>query len=163
MVSRKIIAIVCAIARQRSPSLRPHTLLCAGTLRPRPVSILFNTAAPTVGAAKDDAEERLQAGQVACDDADIGFDDGPDREVARVPEPVARSAVCGDVGGLDYSGCCGAVDGLAWNEREKGQCGRTRDRDRGCTLRMTSGAYSFGDSTAMGWGSQSRTRRLSRC
>ena len=96
MAPRQIVfAIQGAVARQCAPSFRRDALLCTGTLRSRrSVSVLLDAATAAVCAAsQNDAEERFQARQIACNNADVGLDDGPDGEVARVPEPVAGSAV----------------------------------------------------------------------
>lgn len=71
---------------------------------------MLDAATAAVCASKHDAEERFQARQITCNNADVGLDNGPDGEVARVPEPVAGSTVCGDVRGFDYGGCRGALD-----------------------------------------------------
>lgn len=49
--------------------------------------------------AKQSAEQGPEAGQVARDDADVAFDDGPDGEAARVPESIARAPVVGHEAG----------------------------------------------------------------
>jgi hypothetical protein len=50
----------------------------------------------TVAGAEGSAKQRLQTREVAGYDAYVGLDDGPDGEVARVPEPVAGLAVAGE-------------------------------------------------------------------
>lgn len=58
--------------------------------------------------AENTAEKGLHAGQIAGDDANVGFNHGPDGDVAGVPEPVASFAVVGEAAYLD-EGCGGGA------------------------------------------------------
>lgn len=43
---------------------------------------MLDAATAAVCASKHDAEERFQARQITCNNADVGLDNGPDGEVA---------------------------------------------------------------------------------
>ena len=86
------------ITCQRAPAFRNACTPCAYAVWATAVAICWCAGlarAPAVGAAEDRAEKGFQAGQVAGDDTDVGFNHSPDREVPAVPEPVAGFAVGG--------------------------------------------------------------------
>ena len=71
--------------------------------------------AAAVSGAEDVVEEGLEAWEVSGDDADVALDDGPDGDVARIPQPVSSLAIIGQVANLDQAcgGCARKVSHAA--------------------------------------------------
>lgn len=70
-------------------------IACAGSQVPRVLSI---------SAAEQSSEYRAQWGQTAGNDANVALDDGPDGDVARVPQPVAKLSIVDQEAQLDQAG-----------------------------------------------------------
>lgn len=106
-------AALTALSRAVSGTSTGVGLLCVPIGVVATAAIGFAVAGVLIGevgrALEEGLEERLEAGDGGCDDADVAFDVSPDCEVGAVEEEVSRYAVCGDIVEFD-DGCGGGTE-----------------------------------------------------
>ena len=92
-------------ARERLPVLALARVQGLAAAAARVVGSLGRALA--VHAAEEASSHGPEAGEAAGRDANVALDDGPDADVARVPQPVAQLAVVDEEAHLDHGGDAG--------------------------------------------------------